>query len=178
MFLLRRRATTTTMLAAAGIEDAAGINLSGTSDRRRRTDQVPSDKRPRPKQARRLSENEKARISIYLQILNIVVAALTATLYALKDQSAILFETIRTKGLNDLLYLVGFSYFFSLYNFLPQCSQPQQLTYILLSDRCRDCYCYTSNSIICALRNCTFTSDSRLGGYWLLADCVNTHNLP
>jgi hypothetical protein len=106
MFLLRRRATTTTMLAAAAIEDAAGIDLIGTRDRRRRADQVPSEKRLRARQARRLSENEKTRISIYLQILNVVLAALSATLNAIQDRSVILFEVIHTKGVNDIVYLV------------------------------------------------------------------------
>jgi hypothetical protein len=92
------------MLAAAAIEDASGIDLSGR--RRRTTDLVPSDKRLRARQARRLSENEKARISIYLQALNFVLAALSATLNVIKDQSVILFEVIHTKGLNDIVYLV------------------------------------------------------------------------
>ena len=119
MFMLRRRANSNSTLATVGIEDTMSVDLSGareagmsctTPGSRRRTDQVTSDKRPmsqsRPVPRRNLSENEKARISIYLQILNAVVAAVFAAAYAAKDQFVILFQFIRAQGLKDLVYLV------------------------------------------------------------------------
>lgn len=118
MFLLRRRANSNSTLATVGIEDATSVDISGgsgasdasmncsTPGPRGRTDQVVSDKRPAPPtrsvSGRWLSENEKARISIYLQIMNVVVAALLTA----KDYSVILFEFIRAQGLTDMLYLV------------------------------------------------------------------------
>ncbi|KIM23255.1 hypothetical protein M408DRAFT_332451 [Serendipita vermifera MAFF 305830] len=78
---------------------------------RQRTDQLPSDKRPvsfpRPTPGRRLSENQKARISVYLQVWEAMMAALFATFCAAKNNSTILFESIRVQGLSDLLYLIA-----------------------------------------------------------------------
>ena len=99
------------MAAAAGIEDAVGIDLTMASDRQQRTEQVPSDTRLKGRQARRLSENEKTRISMYLRVLNMAVAALSAIFYTAKDKAVILFEIARTNGSNDILYLVNFPVF-------------------------------------------------------------------
>lgn len=81
-----------------------GVKLS-------RTAQIPSDIQPIPfprgRISRRLSENERARISIYLRLLNAMLALVISTMKTFGKQTASAMDLVKTKGASEILYLVG-----------------------------------------------------------------------
>ncbi|CAG7854322.1 SubName: Full=Uncharacterized protein {ECO:0000313/EMBL:CCA73004.1} [Serendipita indica DSM 11827] len=96
MFLLRRRVAPTTPQAGNGVSnDAAPAAVSSSSK-----------SASRQKVVRRLSESEKARVSIYLRVLNAVSAALYTTTCIAKDQASRAVETVRDKNTSEMLYLI------------------------------------------------------------------------
>ena len=102
MFLLRRRALPTTPQEGNGVSnDTAPADVSSA------TADFPSSKpASRRKVVRRLSESEKARVSIYLRILHAVSAALyTATCIA-RDQASHVVQNVRDKNTSEMLYMV------------------------------------------------------------------------
>jgi hypothetical protein len=99
------------------VKSINGLSCTTPSPKRNRTDRVlspisqfspkgplngTSKPQSRVRFVRGLSKNQKSRISIYLQLLNMFVAALVAA----KDKSLLLFDIVRTKGLTENMHLV------------------------------------------------------------------------
>lgn len=119
MFLLRRRVPSNSGpdpsdfdAASTSVDPLIGSSLSCStpSVKTPKTAQLQPFRRPstqpRRRPFRRLSENEKARISIYLQIFDAMVSVSLSAMSTVWTQFASLVDIVKTKGFGELLYLV------------------------------------------------------------------------
>jgi hypothetical protein len=115
MFSLRRREPSVSNNSVDGISDTtssadAGVDSNNTLWQRPRTDQQGAlPQRPKSilrQSSNRLSENEKARISIYLRVMNAIVVMLSTAMHVCKEQSVHAVEFVRAKGVKEMAHLV------------------------------------------------------------------------
>jgi hypothetical protein len=120
MFLLRRRVPSVPRSTIGDFADSNSVDsLTGSSldcstpgVKRSKIDQTLSTQRPNtiPRGRtlrRRLSENEKARISIYIQFLDAMLAALIAMMKTFGKLFISAIGLVKAKGASEVLYLVG-----------------------------------------------------------------------
>ncbi|KAG8829596.1 hypothetical protein FRC17_006335 [Serendipita sp. 399] len=115
MFLLRRRVDSFSYQPANGVSDAVSNDSSSASATsantlKRKADRTSSPLRPKASaptkpMVRRLSETEKARISIYLRLFHALVAILSTVFCVVKDNSSSAVDFVKNKGIKELLYL-------------------------------------------------------------------------
>ncbi|PVF93173.1 hypothetical protein CPB86DRAFT_838754 [Serendipita vermifera] len=116
MFSLRRREPSVSNNSVDGISDTtssadAGVDCNNaTLWQRPRTDQNGPAQRPksilRRSSGPRLSENEKARISIYLRVMNAIVVMMSTFMFVAKEQSVHAVDFVRAKGVKEMAHLV------------------------------------------------------------------------